>query len=308
MSRDIYKDRVLVIGASGQIGTELTVALRHFYGAANVIAADLRVPPEIADGLNVPLDVTDLRALRTLVRDRRVTGIYHLAAVLSAKGEERPLETWGRNMTGLLHVLEVAREQKCRVFWPSSIAVFDRQGQLMPSTVYGMSKLAGEHWCSYYHQRYGVDVRSLRFPGLISYSAPAGGGTTDYAVDIFYHQHYTCFLKEDTALPMLYMPDAIRAVMTLMQAPAKNLTQRVYDLAGLSFTPAELAAAIRKFKPGFTISYAPDDRQAIADNWPSVVDDGQARRDWQWGHRYNLDAIVQDMLKHIHQESYAGNV
>lgn len=310
------KDKILVIGACGQIGTELLVALRKRNGQDNVIAADIHprgnVSPEIAPYFR--LDVLDAEALESLIVDLKITQIYHLAAVLSAKGESNPTLAWDLNMNSLLSVLNLSVKHKVsKVFWPSSIAVFGpdsekincpQQGVMEPSTVYGISKAAGEQWCKYYFEKYGLDVRSLRYPGLISYTGAPGGGTTDYAVDIFHHAvkdlPYTCFLKEDTALPMMFMPDAINATLQLMDAPARNIKVRTaYNLGALSFTPAELEAEIKKLIPEFSVTYQPDFRQAIADSWPQSIDDSAARKDWEWQPVYNLKTMVSEMLENL---------
>lgn len=307
------KDNILVIGACGQIGTELTATLREKYGWQQVIAADIHPATDtlLAKGPYVQLDVLNQKKLAYLVRHQGVKQIYHLAAVLSAKGEQNPVQAWDINMQGLLNVLEVAREQHVRqVFWPSSIAVFGnncprdfvpQHAPLQPATVYGISKAAGEAWCQYYFDKYGVDVRSIRYPGLISYQAKPGGGTTDYAVDIF-HQAlangvYDCFLKPDTTLPMMYMADALRATLELMAAPADKIRIRTsYNLAALSFSPNEMAAEIQKTYPGFRMEYTPDFRQQIADSWPASIDDRQAREDWGWKPGYDLGAMTGEML------------
>lgn len=309
------KDRVLVLGACGQLGTELTMALRAQYGESNVIAADLKPSFQNSEkGPYIQLDVLNRAALHTAIVKHDITQVYLLAAMLSATGERNPLTAWELNMQGLLNILDIAREVKLhKIFWPSSIAVFGQgapkincpQTTIMdPSTVYGISKLAGEGWCNYYFMKYGVDVRSLRYPGLISHRTPPGGGTTDYAVDIF-HQAldkgtYTCFLKADTALPMLYMPDAVRATLELMDARAANVKIRTsYNLAGISFTPAQLAAAIQNHIPDFSMSCVPDSRQLIADSWPDSIDDSNARNDWGWQHEYELSETTRDMLLHL---------
>lgn len=310
------KERILVIGASGQIGVELTLALRKVYGNANVIASDLREENELLKGTGpyVSLDVMNKEMLHVQVIRQGITQIYLLAAILSATGEKNPNLAWSLNMQSLLNVLDIAREEKLhKVYWPSSIAVFGptspkkdcpQQTIIEPITVYGISKYAGEFWCNYYHQRYGVDVRSLRYPGLISYKSAPGGGTTDYAVEIYHHaleeKKYRCFLKEDTYLPMMYMPDAIRATLELMEAPAASISIRTsYNIAGMSFSPKEIAAAIQQHIPEFTISYQPDYRQAIADSWPQSIDDAQARKDWGWKEQYDLSAMTQDMLANL---------
>jgi nucleoside-diphosphate-sugar epimerase len=308
---------ILVIGANGQIGSELVEALALRNVAQAVISSDIAVQarPETHQlGMrHVALDATDATALQAVVEGFGVTQIYLLAAALSARAEQHPTWAWDLNMKSLLNVLELARTRALRVFWPSSIAAFGPnspkvmtpQTTIMdPSSVYGISKLAGEGWCAWYHQKYGVDVRSLRYPGLISWKTPPGGGTTDYAVEIFHAAlqsgHYTSFLAADTALPLMYMPDAIRATLELMDAPSDQIRQRgAYNLAGLSLTPAQLAQAIARELPGFDIAYAPDERQAIADSWPQSIDDSQAHKDWAWTARYDLDEMVHDMLAHL---------
>ncbi|WP_293312318.1 NAD-dependent epimerase/dehydratase family protein [Pedobacter sp. UBA5917] len=308
--------KILVIGACGQIGTELLVALRKRNGHDNVIATDIHyrenVSPEIAPYYK--LDVLNTDALEALIVDLEITQIYHLAAVLSAKGESNPTLAWDLNMNSLLSVLDLSVKHKIsKVFWPSSIAVFGpdsvkencpQQGVTEPSTVYGISKAAGEQWCKYYFEKYGLDVRSLRYPGLISYTGAPGGGTTDYAVDIFHHaikgESYTCFLNEQTALPMMFMQDAINATLQLMDAPYKGIKVRTaYNLSALSFTPEELEKEIKSLIPEFSVSYAPDFRQAIADSWPASIDDSAARRDWGWKPSYNLKAMVREMLENL---------
>lgn len=309
-------DTVLVLGAGGQIGTDLVHTLRGQLGGSSVIAADVK-PQDgfLSDsGPFVQLDVLDAQAVADCIRSNKVKEVYLLAALLSATAEQKMKSAWKLNMEGLFNLLEIARELPgLKIFWPSSIAVFGPttpglntpQFTVMePNTVYGISKLAGERWCEYYHQKFGVDVRSLRYPGLISYKAHPGGGTTDYAVDI-YHQaldagRYTCFLREDTALPMMYMPDAIRATLELMSAPADAVKIRSsYNLAGISFTPAQIAAEIARHVPGFVVDYAPDFRQAIADSWPDSIDDSRAHQDWGWQARYDLSSMTTDMLKHL---------
>jgi nucleoside-diphosphate-sugar epimerase len=307
---------ILVTGACGQIGTELTGLLREKYGYAAVFAADIQAPitPLKEKEYCLELDVRDKDMLQRIVSSFRVTQIYHLAAVLSASGEQDPQHTWQVNMEGLLNVLEVAREEQVsKVFWPSSIAVFGANTMraacpqhtvTQPATSYGISKCAGEQWCNYYFEKYGLDVRSIRFPGLISHMAKPGGGTTDYAVDIFQRAlttlHYTSYLNKTTCLPFMYMPDAIKATLELTEAPAERLTVRTaYNLAGMSFTPAELAAEIKKHLPRFKIKYRPDFRQQIADGWPSSIDDRHARHDWGWQPEYDLQSMVKDMIHHI---------
>ena len=307
------QSRILITGAGGQIGTVLTDALRQAFGADNVLATDLRdLGPQA--GPTATLDALNPEALAELVKKWEITQIYHLAAILSATGEKNPLWAWDINMRSLFNVLETARATGIqKVYYPSSIAVFGREAAkfdtpqfevLIPETVYGISKVAGENWANYYFQRYGLDVRSLRYPGIIGYQSLPGGGTTDYAVDIYHYavrgEAFTCFLGSDTALPMLYMPDAIRATLELMEAPADKITVRSsYNLAGMSFTPAEIAASIQRQVPEFQIQYAPDFRQAIADSWPASIDDSAARRDWGWKPEYDLDAMTRDMLAHL---------
>lgn len=312
----MVKDRILVIGASGQIGVELTLALRKIYGNANVIASDLREENDLLKGTGpyVSLDVTNREMLHVQVVRQGITQIYLLAAILSATGEKNPSLAWNVNMVSLLNVLDIAREEQIKkVYWPSSIAVFGptspkrncpQQTVIEPVTVYGISKYAGEFWCNYYFQRYGVDVRSLRYPGLISYKSAPGGGTTDYAVEIFHEAiaegKYTCFLKEDTYLPMMYMPDAIRATIELMEADAGKISVRTsYNLAAMTFSPKEIADEIRKHIPGFTIGYAPDYRQPIAESWPQSIDDQVARKDWGWKEQFNLSEMTIDMIKNL---------
>jgi nucleoside-diphosphate-sugar epimerase len=312
----MVKDKILVIGASGQIGVELTLALRKIYGNANVIASDLREQNPLLEGTGpyVSLDVMNKEMLHVQVIRQGITQIYLLAAILSATGEKNPNLAWSLNMTSLLNVLDIAREENIqKIYWPSSIAVFGptspkqncpQQTIIEPTTVYGISKYAGEFWCNYYHQRYGVDVRSLRYPGLISYKSLPGGGTTDYAVEIFHaakdNEVYECFLKEDTYLPMMYMPDAIRATIELMEAPTEKIKVRTsYNLSGMSFSPAEIAAEIKKHAPNFEITYKPDSRQAIADSWPQSIDDSVARTDWGWKEEYDLQNMVKDMLENV---------
>lgn len=315
------KPRHLIIGANGQIGTDLAQALTQRDGATSVVLSDIAAPPVAlrAGMTHHILDATDADALQRLVVDRGITQIYLLAAALSARGEQHPAWAWDLNMRSLLNVLELARQTKLRVFWPSSIAVFGptspklqtpQHCSMDPGTVYGISKLAGEGWCAWYHRVHGVDVRSLRYPGLISWKTAPGGGTTDYAVEIFHaalrQGHYTSFLASQTALPMMYMPDAIRATLALMDAPAHRITQRhSYNLAALSFTPAQLAAAIARRVPGFCVQYAPDYRQPIADSWPQSIDDSVARTDWGWAPSFDLDAMVEDMLANLRPQAEA---
>ncbi len=306
--------KILIIGANGQIGTELAVALAERHGPAAVVTSDLAPQGKVSGLAHEALDCTEIGALTQIVERHGVTQVYHLAAALSARGEKHPMWAWDLNMKGLLNVLEVARSHKLeRIFWPSSIAAFGpgtpqehtpQKTVMDPSTVYGISKLAGEGWCAWYHQHHGVDVRSLRYPGLISWKTPPGGGTTDYAVEIFHAAlkdgRYTCFLEEDQALPMMYMDDAIRATLELMDAPAERVRDRhAYNLAGISFTPRQIAAAIRRRIPGFTMDCVPDFRQAIAASWPRSIDDREAREHWGWQPRYDLGAMVDAMLDNL---------
>ena len=310
------KEKILVIGASGQIGVELTMALRRIYGNANVIASDLREPNPllIGTGPYVSLDVMNKEMLHVQVIRQNITQIYLLAAILSATGEKNPNLAWNLNMQGLLNVLDIAREEKLnKVYWPSSIAVFGptspkdacpQQTVIEPVTVYGISKYAGEFWCNYYHNRYGLDVRSLRYPGLISYKSEPGGGTTDYAVEIFHDAletgNYTSFLRPDTYLPMMYMPDAIRATIELMEAPADQIRVRTsYNISAMSFSPAEIGTEVGRHVQGFQMNYAPDYRQTIADSWPRSIDDSVARADWGWKHEYDLPAMTADMISNL---------
>ncbi len=310
------KEKILVIGASGQIGVELTLALRKIYGNANVVASDLREENELLKGTGpyVSLDVMKNDMLHVQVIRQGITQVYLLAAILSATGEKNPGLAWNLNMQSLLNVLNIAREEKLhKIFWPSSIAVFGptspkkncpQQTIIEPTTVYGISKYAGEFWCNYFHMKYGVDVRSLRYPGLISYKSAPGGGTTDYAVEI-YHQaleekKYQCFLKEGTYLPMMYMPDAIRAAVELMDAPAEKISIRTsYNISAMSFSPKEIGEEIKKHIPGFSISYKPDYRQSIAESWPQSIDDNIARKDWGWKEEFDLPAMTKDMLENL---------
>ena len=312
----MVKEKILVIGASGQIGVELTLALRKIYGNANVIASDLREQNPLLEGTGpyVSMDVMNKEMLHVQVIRQGITQIYLLAAILSATGEKNPNLAWSLNMQSLLNVLDIAKEEKLtKIYWPSSIAVFGptsprvnapQQTIIEPTTVYGISKYAGEFWCNYYFHRYGVDVRSLRYPGLISYKSQPGGGTTDYAVEIFHAakagEQYECFLKEDTYLPMMYMPDAIRATIELMEADAKSIKVRTsYNLSGMSFSPKEITAEIKKHIKEFTTVYVPDYRQAIADSWPQSIDDSVARQDWNWKEDYDLAEMTRDMLENL---------
>lgn len=310
------QEKVLIMGAGGQIGVELTMALRAVYGEANVIASDIREahPLLAGKGPYVVLNAMDANATLELVKKEGITQIYLLAALLSATGEKDPKRAWDINMQSLLQVLDIAVQEKLtKVYWPSSIAVFgsttpkqetQQKTIVEPRTVYGISKYAGELWCQYYNQRWGLDVRSIRYPGLISWKSEPGGGTTDYAVEIYHealkHGRYTSFLSENTYLPMMYMDDAIRGTIELMEAPAEKIKSRMaYNLSAMSFSPKEIAASIRQYIAQFEISYAPDFRQQIADGWPQSIDDSAARTDWGWQHRFDLDKMTADMLRHL---------
>lgn len=313
------KKTILITGAGGQIGSVLTKTLRDTYGANSVIATDIR-STELGDGPFELLDVLNGNRLHELVNRYRVTEIYHLAAILSARGEQNPKIAWDINMDSLFNVLDAAKERNLKVFFPSSIAAFGpntpkvntpQDTITQPTTVYGISKAAGENWCQYYFLKYGLDVRSVRFPGIIGYQSLPGGGTTDYAVDIYHKailgEDFTCFLGPDTRLPMLYMDDAIQGVLQLMNAPKDKLSIRTsYNLAGVSFTPSEISAEIQKHYPDFKIHYAPDFRQAIADSWPQSIDDQQARQDWNWHPQFDLARMTADMLSHLQEQYLVG--
>ena len=309
--------KTIIIGAGGQIGTELTLALRNQYTKDQIIAADIKdnAPELIQDGPYIQLDILNREMVRSYIIDNQIETVYLLAALLSATAEKNPDFAWKLNMEGLFTILDLAKEGHVKkIFWPSSIAVFgpttpaDNTPQhtvMEPSTVYGISKQAGERWCEYYFNKFGVDVRSIRYPGLISYKSPPGGGTTDYAVDIFYKAKATgkfiCFLSKDTALPMMFMDDAIRATIQLMDAPADRLRIRsAYNLGGISFTPEEIASSIKKHLPAFEITYEPDFRQAIADSWPNSIDDSYAQQDWDWKLGFDMERMTREMLENIH--------
>jgi nucleoside-diphosphate-sugar epimerase len=308
------KTTILVTGALGQIGSELVNALRARYGEDSVIASDIRMPPRGTNGPFEFVDCTNLRSLQEVIRRNNVGTIYHLAALLSAIAESKPQVAWDVNMGGLYRVLEVARESHCSVFFPSSIGAFGpntppdltpQETVQRPTTMYGVTKVAGELLCDYYFHRFNVDTRGVRFPGLISHGAPPGGGTTDYAVEIFYeairHRHYTCFLEPDTRLDMMYMPDAMKASIEVMEVDPSRLVHRnAFNVTAMNFTPEELAAEIRKHIPEFKIDYHVDPvRQAIADSWPNSLDDSAARAEWEWKPEYNLTAMVDDMLENL---------
>lgn len=303
----------MITGANGQIGTRLTRELRRIYGTESVIASDINETME-DNGPFEFLDILNKERLKTFVEKNEITQIYHLAAILSAKGESRPELTWDVNLNGLLTILDIARETDVeRVFYPSTIAVFGKTtprvntpnaSPLLPETVYGISKVSGEMWANYYFHRYDVDVRSIRYPGIIGYESIPSGGTTDYAVEIFHAairgEPYSCFLSESTRLPMMYLPDAIRATFELMQAPASKIKNRYsYNLAAMSFTPEEIYEAITEFYPDFKIKYEPDFRQQIAEGWTESIDDSEARQDWGWKNKYNLTEMVRDMIEHL---------
>lgn len=306
--------KTLVIGAGGQIGVELVQELSKMYGNSNVIAADLKPISSLPDNPFETLDVLDKNALYYIVKKHRIQHVYLLAALLSASGEQNPMFAWKLNMEGLFNVLELAKEKQIsRVYWPSSIAVFGpttpsidtpQYTVMEPTTVYGISKQAGERWCEWYHHKYGVDVRSLRYPGLIGWKSAPGGGTTDYAVHIFHealkNKQYECFLKGDTVLPMMHMEDAIRATIEIMHAPSENIKIRgSYNLAGISFTPEQISKEIKKHIPDFEIFYKPDFRQQIADSWPKSINDDRAKKDWGWSSKYTLSSLVENMLENL---------
>lgn len=309
----MQSDTILVTGACGQIGTELVLALRKIYN--NVIASDLKdATGDLKDGLFERLDVLHRPGLNDLVKKHNVTQIYHLAAILSATGEKNPEFAWRVNMKGLRNILDVSLENNLKkVFFPSTIAVFGpttpkvntpQYTVMEPNTIYGISKQAGERWADYYFQKKGLDIRSIRYPGLISYKVKAGGGTTDYAVDIYFDakekKSYECFLQEDTVLPMMYMPDAIRGTIALMEAPAEKIRIRsAYNFSGMSFAPKDVAAEIVKHIPDFKISYNPDFRQQIAESWPQSIDDSYAQQDWGWKPEFDLAKMTADMLLHV---------
>jgi len=312
--------KILILGACGQIGTELTLELRSRHGAESVIATDIREGQDelMQSGPFITLDATDAKAIAEVLNSHEISEVYLMAAMLSATAEKNPFRAWDLNMSSLLNVLELARSEKfTKLFWPSSIAVFgpttprERTPQstiMEPTTVYGISKLAGEGWCSYYHRKFGVDVRSIRYPGLISWKTQPGGGTTDYAVEIYQEAlnsgAYQCFVSADTRLPMMYMDDAISATLQLMDAPAECIGVRTsYNLGAVSFTPSQMAESIREEIPDFQISYKPDYRQEIADTWPESIDDSKSREEWGWQHRFGLEEITREMLSRLRTNS-----
>ncbi len=311
-------DKILVIGSSGQIGTELVQNLRDIYGIDNVVASDVKITEQAKEGPFEVIDVMNADGLLQIVKRHKITQVYLLAALLSATAEKMPKFAWDLNMQGLFNILDLAKEKIIqKIYWPSSIAVFGPntpsvntpQFTIMePSTVYGISKQAGERWCEYYFNKFGVDVRSLRYPGLIGWKSAPGGGTTDYAVHIFHEAlksgSYECFLSENTTLPMMYMPDAIKATIGIMQAdPQKVKIRSSYNLSGFSFSPKEIALEIKKHLPDFTISYKPDSRQQIADSWPKSIDSIEASKDWGWKPEYDLASMTHDMIKNLQKNS-----
>ena len=313
------KKRILIIGACGQIGTELTAQLRKMYSPHKVIASDIQEGDEalVASGPFEILDATDYSAIEDVVIRYEITDVYLMAAMLSATAEKFPMKGWDLNINSLFNILNLAKEKKIeKIFWPSSIAVFGpttprtntpQRTIMEPSTVYGISKQTGERWCEYYFNRYGVDVRSIRYPGLISYKTLPGGGTTDYAIDIYHkalkHGKYVSFLNAETTLPMMFMEDAINATIGIMEAPSEKIKIRsAYNLAAVSFNPEEIAASIQKHLPNFKIGYKPDFRQAIADSWPQSIDDTDARTDWDWAHKFTLEDMTKIMLENLGED------
>ena len=307
---------ILVVGANGQLGSVLVKELQMIYGITNVIASDVYLNPDF-EGIFELLDATDMVSIHDVIKQYSVTQIYQLAAILSAKGEQHPLKTWELNTKMMLNVFEVARNSGVyKVFFPSSIAVYGTKAPLQkspqsvflnPSTVYGISKAAGENWAQYYFEKYDLDIRSIRYPGVIGYQSMPGGGTTDYAVDIYHsavkRENFKCFLKADTKLPMVFMEDAIRATIELMQTPKENIKTRTsYNLGSMSLNPSEIYEAIKKQHPSFEIQYQPDFRQVIADNWPKSIDDKEARNDWGWEPKFNLKSMTSVMLKKLEEK------
>lgn len=311
--------RILVTGANGQIGSDLVTILRGQHGAEQVIGADLSLPDkDMLTGPHIVMDITDKHQVEKVLREARVDAIFHLASLLSAKGEQIPDQTWDVNLNGLKYVLDLAVQYKTRVFWPSSIAVFGAQTPtentpqytvLEPTTMYGVTKRAGELLCSYYHLKYGLDVRSVRYPGLISFTAPPGGGTTDFSIGMIRAAaegtNYSCFVNEETRLPMMYMPDAVQAVLDIMNAPIEKLSVRTsYNITAFSFSAKELEEEIRKVIPSFSCTYKPDYRDTIAATWPSTIDDSVARKDWNWSPTFGLTSMVKDMLNKLNPVTY----
>ncbi len=311
------KEKILLTGANGQIGTVLSAELRKVYGTENVITSDITKPKSNL-GPFCFIDILNKQRLIEQVKELEITQVYHLAAILSASGEWNPLKTWDVNFNGLLTVLNLGKEGIIdKIFFPSTIAVFgkttprvntNQDVPLLPTTVYGMSKATGENWCNYYHKRYGVDVRSVRYPGIIGHQSIPSGGTTDYAVEIYHSaiagKEYTCFLDKDTRLPMMYMPDAVRATIELMESPKEKINIRYgYNLAAMSFTPAEIYSEIVKYYPDFKIVYKPDFRQEIAESWSESIDDSEARADWNWQHAYDLEKMTKDMIENLTKKS-----
>ena len=308
-------EKILITGAAGQLGSELTQALVNIYGGETIIATDLIEHTDKFDYCRFQtLDVMDREGIKKLIKQENIRQVYHLAAILSALGEKKPLLAWEVNMNSLLHLLELAKELRLeKVYWPSSIAVFGPNSPrhqtpqhcvTEPNTVYGISKQAGERWCAYYFHKHNVDVRSLRYPGLIGYKSMPGGGTTDYAVDIYHKavegEEFECFLAENTCLPMMYMPDAIRATIELMRVPKENITIRSsYNLAGVSICPRDMYNSIKEYIPNFKIKYAPDFRQEIANSWPESIDDSTAQKDWGWKRSFDLESMTKDILTHL---------
>jgi len=308
-------ERILITGANGQLGTVLADRLINMHGSDNVVVTDIKAPEKDYANFEL-LDVLNAVAIEEVVQKYRITTVYHLAAILSATGEKIPMKCWQVNVTGYLNILEACRKYNVqKIFYPSTIAVFGDDAQkvkapqdspLNPSTVYGMSKVSGEHWSKYYFNRYGLDIRSIRYPGVIGYQSLPGGGTTDYAVEIFHealiHGTYTCFLSANTGLPMIYMEDVINATLNIMKAPSEKITVRsAYNIEGASFTPAEIANEIKKHIPQFEMQYAPDERQAIADTWVSSLDDSKAREDWNWKPAYTLPEMTKDMIQNLRE-------
>lgn len=320
------KPKILVTGATGQIGSELVLELRKKYGGENVVAVGHSRKPSdklFSSGPYESIDVSDKTSIEKAVKKHSVDTIYHLAALLSATGEQNPQLAWAVNMNSLYHVLEIAREQKlAKIFWPSSIAVFGPTAPrsntpqdtiLIPGTMYGVTKVAGELLCNYYFMKYAVDVRSVRYPGIISSETPPGGGTTDYAVEIFYeaikNKKYACFVREDTVLPMMYMPDCLKATIDLMEADSSKIKRRTsYNVAGMSFSAGQLTAEIRKHIPDFRCAYKPDFRQKIADSWPMSLDDTAARKEWGWKPKYDLPSMTRDMIEKLSKRFAEGKL